>query len=164
MTDSIGGKPVSIVQRTGYPGDLTVSFDVSVPESVRFTLRVRKPRWANGWHSELPFQQQDGWLVLDNVWAGTTTLQVAFECKPEIYTDYNLDRYYSFGPLVYALPIPSEKEVCTRYPQEGFHQALYTRRTFPPAASKQWMMSAASSSIRRRTVGTGGESRLSWYC
>jgi DUF1680 family protein len=68
------GVPVKITETTNYPFDEGVSFKMSAPKSVRFSLYLRIPGWCenpqikvNGTIMKVDAQMK-GWIVIDRTW------------------------------------------------------------------------------------------------
>jgi hypothetical protein len=111
----IDGVPVRIAQETSYPAETTIRFTVEVASPVAFSLAIRRPAWAG----DLQLTGVDGGrthvspslLRLDGPWAGTTTVRVWFAAQPEVRTAATGERLVAQGPLLFALPIPGDREV-----------------------------------------------------
>ncbi|MFB6307998.1 MAG: glycoside hydrolase family 127 protein [Haloarculaceae archaeon] len=110
----IAGRPVEIEQTTDYPWDGTAELALSLDEPTAFTLKLRRPDWAddvsvrvNG--QEASADHTDGYAVLDRTWqdGDQVTLSAPMSvdpvvAHPEVRTDAGMAAIRR-GPVVYCL-------------------------------------------------------------
>ncbi len=128
----IQGKPVKVAVETAYPFRDEVTFQVTVPEPLTFSLQLRVPGWADGLTIRPPDLDIDlgggrmraseivmeldrregrragGYLPLKAQWSDTRTVGLRFSMKPRLYRGFNDAIAIERGPLVFALPIEAE--------------------------------------------------------
>jgi DUF1680 family protein len=85
-------------------------------QPVRFSLRLRIPGW----------ESNEGWRVITQEWKAGDTVKLSFAPKVVRKTAGNGEVYWQRGPLVYALPIPSQRNPTKQYSVPGFADWDYT--------------------------------------
>lgn len=108
VTTTLGGKEVSIEEKTCYPMDGRIGFHISVPEPVRFPLDLRIPAWAtsarltvNG--EEITVEQPVA--RLERKWKDGDIICLELGMEPMVSRWYANSAAIERGPLVYALGI-----------------------------------------------------------
>jgi hypothetical protein len=91
----------------------------------------------------------NGWRVLTKEWKKGDLITVSFKPDVERKTMANGEVYWKRGPLVYALPIPSESKQIKTYPVAGFGDYEYT-----PKAGANWDYAAEENSAPFQCVKT----------
>lgn len=107
----IGDKVVEIEQKTNWPWEGTVEFDVRNAADIDTTIRLRIPSWAADWQispSPSETNTEKGYLTLSSVWVKQNpkfTLSVPFKPRfisPHPYTNQNIAAL-ARGPLIYCV-------------------------------------------------------------
>jgi hypothetical protein len=116
---------VTLAQETTYPDELQVRLRVSTARPVRFRLVLRHPRWATDLRvCRVLADVVDRTEVLDTsegidrVWHDDE-LVVVFGAVPTIRDDPSGEVFVSYGPRVFALPIPSKTRVTRSFDVPG---------------------------------------------
>ena len=138
----VNGTSIRIRQDTQYPFEDTVRFEVDSASATEFELRLRVPGWASSMAVSGVSAKRDGrWLVINQLWKGTTTFEVRFEREVRVLDHHSGTFAVAHGPLLYALPIAHEETAGTSYGHPDFHD-VYAR----PLAAVQpdWQLSADS--------------------
>lgn len=116
---SVDGVQVTVRQATDYPAETRIEFSVEVASQAEFSLAVRRPAWAGGASvtgiAGDRVSHDPGLVRVAGPWSGRTTLEVAFEAPVEVRPSATGQRLVGRGPLLYAQPIPGEREVTRRY-------------------------------------------------
>lgn len=136
LVTTVSGVKVHVVTDTVYPFEDVVRMTIAPEKPVRFTLRLRIPSWAG--HTKVDADganasDENAWRVLTKEWKAGDRVTVSFAPEIERKTMPNGDVYWKRGPLVYALPIPSERKTLRTYGVEGFADYEYT-----PKAGAFW--------------------------
>ncbi len=102
------GTDVRLELVTKYPFREKLEYRITVSQPVDFSLRIRRPAWAETLRVNGELRTEGGDCVIRGTWEGTQTLRVEFGCRPAV-----LDRPGGMvcverGPLVYAVPIEAE--------------------------------------------------------
>jgi hypothetical protein len=112
------GAPVAVESETAYPFEDEVRMTVRVGRPVTFSLRLRAPAWAGGMNVTAPgaeVRSEPGWRVVTKEWQPGDTVTLSF--APDVVRKTAVDGsgvYWQRGPLVYALPIASERKQTKR--------------------------------------------------
>ena len=128
LEDTFRNVPVTIRQKTAYPADLSLTFEVTAASRVSFALRIRLPKWATGFTCDLPVQQEAGCLLCQREWQGATRFTVRFDTVIRVRSDLRRDWYITRGPLVYALPIAADETTLLAYETAPFREVAYRSR------------------------------------
>ena len=106
----VGAVAVELDVESGLPWSGTVAIEVDAPEPVRFTLRLRRPGWAesavvavNG--SERAAADAFGWFAIDRTWARGDRVEIALHMPWRLVRGFRRQRgrvAVMRGPVVYA--------------------------------------------------------------
>lgn len=111
----IGGKKIELAQKTRYPWDGTIRFDVTTRDPVRFALSLRIPEWAegamlklNGEAIDLSELTIDGYARIEREWRSGDRVELdipltprALWANPQVRQDTGRVALMR-GPLVYC--------------------------------------------------------------
>ena len=136
LQTKVRGVRVRILSETCYPFEDDVRMTVVPERPVTCGIRLRVPGWAGSMRVESAgagMADADGWRVLTKEWKAGDRIAISF--KPDIERRVMADKevYWKRGPLVFALPIASERKQIKAYPVAGFADYDYT-----PAAGAYW--------------------------
>ncbi len=113
----IGGKAFSITEKTNYPFDLKIDFEVKT--EAPFTLRLRVPEWCTGVGSAvrkngITAEEAEKQCVTENgfmLFNITENTEISLEFFAKIVQKENHGGvYFERGPLVYALGLFGERK------------------------------------------------------
>lgn len=121
---SIQGIPVSIEVKTDYPYAHHFSFIITAAQPVKINLVVRRPGWVTNVNSDAGFSEQSGWLHFPVNLRNQKTIQAEFDASVQKGTTASGERYFSYGALVYALPLQAEEKKGKNYGR-GLTDLLY---------------------------------------
>lgn len=114
---------VKLTQRTTYPSDYVVNFELEVAHPSEFELCLRIPKWAKEVQVDgisEGIEKGEDCLVMKQMWTNRTTFTVTFIPSTQVHTDLVGDVYFSYGPLVYAKEIQGEEIITKTYVLPGF--------------------------------------------
>jgi len=120
----INEEMVTIETDTMYPFEDEVRMTVHVDRPTYFTLRLREPSWAGGMSVVAPGaeeRKETGWRILTKEWKSGDKITISF--APEVTRKTVADGsgvYWQRGPLVFSLPIASERTETKKYSVPGF--------------------------------------------
>lgn len=121
---TIESKPVQIEEITQYPFENRFTFRINNPKKVKFNLKVRKPNWATKIIASKPYKEIDGFLLFEENSIEKEAITLEFEAAIVVKKDANNEKYFTFGALVFALPIQAE-EIKGRLYKTGFYDIEY---------------------------------------
>ena len=113
LATSAAGNSIQIENITDYPYQNHFKFKITQTKNSKFTLKIRKPNWVQKVNTNEKFQIENGFIVINREFSTTDYVDLSFEARVEIKTDPANARYFTFGALLYALPIAS-KEISGR--------------------------------------------------
>lgn len=144
LDTDINGQRVQINQQTNYPFEHTIAFEIKTASPVSFELALRKPSWATGFdlNTEATSREDDSFIYLTKTWAPGDRIAITFETEPMIGNDAQQQRFVSYGPLLFALPLRGTFRTIKTYPVEGFADQ-YIERVPSKEAEYQWMAGAS---------------------
>jgi hypothetical protein len=125
LNTTVKGVKVRIFEETEYPFSNTIRFQVLADKPVSFSLKIRKPAWAKGFKVSSNSTEKDGYIIILKTWKGTETVQLDLVAEPEIKQDRNKENYFTYGALVFALPIGSRDTITKKYPVKGLNDYQY---------------------------------------
>ncbi len=121
----INGNLITIEQITNYPFEL--SSKIIVSGKAKCKIKLRKPGWAKTMKVKIDGKAIEYHGFVEQYY-DNTEIEVQFETAVIEHSDFVGDKYYSYGPLVYCLEIPSCLEEKRQY-LYGQRDALYTPNT-----------------------------------
>ncbi len=108
----VQGTRVIIRERTGYPYSLKVEFDVHPEQPLEMIFKVRRPLWATAVVASDRFEEHAGFLEFSRRFSPGDAIKISFEAEIILQRDLQGEHYFTYGPLVFALPIAgSEKTI-----------------------------------------------------
>ena len=113
---NVNGTQVTISEKSNYPFGNVLQFTVVSDSPVEFTLAFRIPSWCKSISSSLPFQQENSKLIIRKIWQEQESFELNFNYVIKENKDLVGDIYYSYGPLVYGLSLPSKEKTVRTYP------------------------------------------------
>ncbi|OHE77991.1 MAG: hypothetical protein A2107_05125 [Verrucomicrobia bacterium GWF2_62_7] len=136
LETKLNGVAVRIESDTAYPFEDEVRMTVTPENPLSFGIRLRVPGWAGNMKIEAPGASvagEEGWRVVTKEWKSGDRIAISFSPGIERKAMPNGELYWKRGPLVFALPIPSERKQLKSYAVEGFRDYEYT-----PKAGACW--------------------------
>lgn len=123
LQTEVDGVPVTIDTDTSYPFEDEVRMAIHTGKPVEFPIWLRIPAWPGSVRVDAPgarIREENGWRIVSKKWKSGDRITLSF--APEIVQKKapNGEIFWRRGPLVYALPIPSERTATKKYSVEGF--------------------------------------------
>jgi len=150
LSTTLKDKPIIIHEETSYPLDGKIRFTVTADQS--FALMIRKPDWATHFSVSEVYKEVGGYLVIDKRWTGTMVVDVEFNPEVAVREDINGEKYFTYGPLVLALPIPGREIQGKSFPIPGYYNYQYTPENMTVYSYSKEPLTILSSDIRLKTV------------
>ncbi len=123
VTTTVKGVGITISEETGYPYENSIKFTVKAESDVSFPVKIRVPAWATSVTVTTKHKVKGNLIVIDHRWSGTETFEVAFGAESRV-EQFNESSFFSWGPLVLALPIEAEERPTILY-ADGFQDYEY---------------------------------------
>ncbi len=146
METSISGVPVKVKEETLYPFDDQVVFLLKADKPVQFKLIIRIPEGAGNVTvdagSKALIEENDQFISISKKWSRDEKILVDFNFDVQLKTDHDSSLYYSYGPLVFSLPIPADTKIKDELElisgvKSGFNEYLIT----PKEDETSWNLS-----------------------
>jgi len=124
LETDILGTPIRIENRTRYPFEHCFRFIIQLQQTVAFTLKIRIPQWVNRIECNETWSIEDGFICISRLFNMKDEVELSFETSVLAKSDANGDRYFTYGAILYALPIPAIETMGRRY-KDGFSDYHY---------------------------------------
>jgi DUF1680 family protein len=156
LTTVVDGIPVRIDTETEYPFGLTYTWLIQSEKPVSMTLKIRKPSWATGLRCSQPFQEADGYLLVTTSAKKIQRIRWTWETQIKQQAAKNGETCFSYGPLLYAYPIPFREEVVKVYEPGFVDWNLYPRspETFSLLRQEKPVWKGQSIQLRAKSNST----------
>jgi len=118
-----GHGQVQIKELTSYPYDNQVEFIFSCEGVCPLTIKLRKPAFVDGMEVTGNFksvEETDKYILVTGEWSQGDRLGLKFDFSLKKNLDNRGDIYFTYGPLVMALPIEMRETVVKEWALEGF--------------------------------------------
>lgn len=121
----IKGVKVKVTEQTEYPFSNSVTYHFAAEKPVSFTLKIRKPEWTKSFKLNCSYILKDGYILISKNWKENESIQLVLTSESQLKQNRNNENFYTFGPLVYALPIESREIITKKYAVEGLNDYQY---------------------------------------
>lgn len=115
LETGINGHRVRIENSTGYPYNHMLTFRITQATSSKFTLKIRKPVWVKKVNTDEPFRIENDFIVIERTFSRNDAVTISFDAEVQVKTDYTGARYFTYGALLFALPIKANEIVGKKY-------------------------------------------------
>ncbi|WP_299527204.1 beta-L-arabinofuranosidase domain-containing protein [uncultured Lutibacter sp.] len=124
---TINEHKLKILQKTNYPFDFKIDLEIDIESPENFQIAIRKPKWATFYtcSSSADKSENEHYLYLNKTWKTGDVITIQFEAEPKVNLDLLGDYFFSYGPLVFGLPIESKEVVQKIYPYKDFKDLEY---------------------------------------
>lgn len=125
METKLSDVTVKIEEATSYPFSNHFSFKIKASKNVHFRLKIRKPSWALAAITKEKYHIDGSFLVFERQFSKNDSIDLEFKSEVAVNKDYAQNRYFSYGPLIYAKPIAAKMQKGRAY-APGFEDYTYT--------------------------------------
>ncbi len=127
LQTEVKGVAVCIKQETNYPFDLQLTFTLKVAQPLEFELSFRKPGWASGFQMDgaTPWREENDLISLRKTWQTGDIIRVRFETEVKVNSFSAEEKFISYGPLLFALPLDGIVRAGRSYSGEVFQDSYY---------------------------------------
>lgn len=118
---------LTITEDSCFPADGRMRFMVSLSTPVEMELAFRIPGWCKQVivDSPVPFIQTHDALIFQGVWPSQCSISIHFVFDFAMHFDLCEDAYFTYGPLVLALPLKAKEIAGKEYPINGLRELYY---------------------------------------
>jgi hypothetical protein len=120
LKTTVAGTAVHITERTDYPFNGLVQFQIDPASPTRFPMRLRIPGWASAATVRVNGEPQPGvvpntFFLIDRAWKAGDLIEVDLPMTPRLARGYSDSISIERGPLVFSYPIgTSWVKLCDR--------------------------------------------------
>lgn len=105
----IRGNDIQIENITNYPNQNAFTFKIAQSKPSKFTIKIRKPNWVKKVITNENFTIEADFIVIEREFKANDNVHISFEAEIEVKTDNKGAHYFTYGALLFALPIESEE-------------------------------------------------------
>ena len=133
LQTAINGNNVQIENITNYPYENAFTFKITQSKASKFTLKIRIPSWVTEIKTNETYTIENNFLVIERNFKVDDVINISFVTNVQVQSNNEGNHYYSYGALLYALPIAA-KEIAgknylgtfTDFTYEPLSQVRYT--------------------------------------
>jgi DUF1680 family protein len=129
LETKIHGNNILIENITEYPYKNEFKFKITQSNPSSFTLKIRKPNWVKRVNTKEKFRMENDFIVIERVFSANDFVHISFDAEVETKRENTGSHYFSYGALVYALPIKANEIAGRRY-QPSFFDYTYEPLSF----------------------------------
>ena len=124
LQTSINGNQIQIENNTEYPYENNFKLKITQTKSSRFTLKIRKPIWVKSVKTTEQFRIENDFIVIEKEFSANDVVNLSFETEIQVKTDNTGTHYFTYGALLFALPIQA-KEITGKNYKSNFVDFTY---------------------------------------
>lgn len=137
LKTNLKGQSVEIQQETMYPFNDKIVFNIKTEKPLKYKLKFRIPDGADNIKvdagSDAKVDIDKDFISVTKEWDNEEKLKIDFNFKVQLKTAQDNSLYYTWGPLVFSLPIPADVKVKNELElisgvKSGFNEYLITPR------------------------------------
>lgn len=124
LQTTINGNQLQIENETNYPFQNDFMLKITQTNSSQFTIKIRKPKWVKSIKTNERFRLEDDFMVIEREFSTNDDINFSFETEIQIRTDKSGYHYFTYGALLYALPIKAKEIIGKKY-EDNFNDFTY---------------------------------------
>jgi len=124
LNTTINNNNIQIENVTGYPYQNSFVFKIRMDKPATLRIKIRKPGWVEEIITDEAFMLENDFLVIERKFRESDNITLEFKTSVKIHQDNNHEKYFTYGALVFAHPIPS-KQIKTKEYLKGFDDLSY---------------------------------------
>lgn len=124
LETTIIGNKVKIENITEYPFKNELKFKITQAKPLKFSLKIRKPAWVKEINTSENYIIENDFIVIERVFSENDIVNISFNAQVQIKTDKTDMHYFTYGALLFALPIEA-KEIEGKNYKLNFTDLMY---------------------------------------
>jgi DUF1680 family protein len=124
LETTVKNTPVSIAIQTEYPYENRFVFTIKTEKPTAFMLKIRKPNWVKKIVTKEKYRIENQYIVIERTFSTADKIDLKYTADIEVKEDSNKEKYFTYGPLVYAKPIAATEQKGRTY-AVGFDDLMY---------------------------------------
>ena len=109
LETSLNGHKIQIENITEYPFQNNFMLKITQSSSSNFTLKIRKPNWVKKIVTNEKYRIENDFIVINRIFSANDSISISFEATIEIKTDQTGFHYFTYGALLFSLPIKAKE-------------------------------------------------------
>ena len=124
---TIGGTEIHIREKSNFPADGNLSFDISFSKPTMLTIAFRIPAWCKKYtvKSDKQYQIIGNLIVFEDRWETENSVDITFEYTFTQHYDLDGETYFMYGPLVLAMPLKAKRKIGKEYDVYNLRDLYY---------------------------------------
>ncbi|HLP94897.1 MAG TPA: beta-L-arabinofuranosidase domain-containing protein [Saprospiraceae bacterium] len=124
LETTLQGNHISIETITEYPYGHDFSCSITQKNPSDFTLKIRKPAWVKTIRANEKYTVENDFIIIKRRFLQNDSVNLSFDTDIQIRTDNHGAHYFTYGALIYALPIRA-KEIAGKTYTSNFTDFTY---------------------------------------
>lgn len=124
LETTIKDSNIKIENKTNYPSENVIQFQIQLDKPTAFTLKIRKPNWATSIVTNEKYTIKDNFIIIERTFDKTENITLEFKTEVRVVTDKKGEHYFSYGSLFYTKAISSIQKKGKLY-AKGFEDLNY---------------------------------------
>lgn len=124
LATKMNDNDVQIENITEYPYQNDFKFIISQTKPSKFTLKIRKPAWVKKVKTNELYRVEEGFIVIERTFMANDSIHIYFDAEINVNTDNTGSRFFTYGALLFALPIKA-KEIAGKNYKSNFTDFTY---------------------------------------
>jgi len=124
LNTEISNNNIQIENVTGYPYQNSFIFKIKMDKPATIKIKIRKPGWVEEIITDETYMLEDDFLIIERKFRKKDNITLEFKTSVKIHHDINHEKYFTYGALVFAHPIPSKQSTTKEY-LKGFDDLSY---------------------------------------
>lgn len=109
LETTLNGNKIQIENVTQYPYENDFKFKIAQANLSNFTLKIRKPNWVQKIKTNEKIRIENDFIVIERDFSPNDYVDISFETDIKIKTDNTGSHYFTYGAMLYALPINAKE-------------------------------------------------------
>ncbi|MGL2963611.1 beta-L-arabinofuranosidase domain-containing protein [Flavobacterium sp. RSB2_4_14] len=124
LETTIKDSKITIENKTNYPNENVIHFQIQLDKPTTFVLKIRKPSWATSIVTNEKYTTNDSYIIIERTFNKIDSIHVEFKTEVKVITDSKGEHFFSYGSLFYAKAISSIQIKGKEY-AKGFEDLNY---------------------------------------
>ena len=124
LETTVKNTPVIIEVVTDYPYKNNFVFNIKMEKPTSFILKIRKPNWVKKIQTKETYRLDDQYIVIERTFSKDDRIDINFVADIEVKQDFNQEKYFTYGALVYAKEFAATEQKGRAY-TKGFEDLMY---------------------------------------
>lgn len=109
LETTLNGNKIEIENITQYPHENDFRFKIIQANRSKFTLKIRKPVWVKKIKTNEKYTIENDYIVIERDFSQNDYVDISFETDIQIKTANTGFHYFTYGALLYSLPIEAKE-------------------------------------------------------